>query len=56
MKDKSAWKEVLGARDEVTKDRCMKVYKRRKKKRLKGVFIREKRRSMNTFERRLIKI
>ena len=40
------WKEVLGARDEDAKDRCMEVYKTTKKKRerLKGVFLRANRR------------
>ena len=39
----AAWKEVLGARDAAAKDRCIEVYKE-EKRRLKGVFIRAKRR------------
>ena len=45
----AAWKEVLGARDEVAKDICMKIYKA---ERLKGVFIKAKIRSMNSLEGR----
>ena len=30
---KAAWKEVLGAKDEVAKDRFMEVYKKKKVKR-----------------------
>ena len=37
------WKEVLGTRDENTKERYQEVYKE-KKKRLKGVYIRSSRR------------
>ena len=35
------WKDLLGARNEVPRERCMKVYK---EERLKGVYIRVKRR------------
>ena len=27
----AVWREVLGARDEVAKDRCMEIYKEKKK-------------------------
>ena len=40
--ERVAWKKVLGARDEVAKDRCMEVYKEREW--LKGIFSRAKRR------------
>ena len=39
----AAWKEVLRVRDEGSKDRCMEVFKEIKRK-VKSVFIREKRR------------
>ena len=29
---KAAWREILGVRDEVAKDRCMEVYKKEKRK------------------------
>ena len=45
----TVWKEVLGVRDEVAKNRCMEVYKRKIEK-LKGVFVRAKRRGINTLE------
>ena len=43
--------EVLGARDEAAKIRCMRVY-REKREKLKGVFIRAKRRGKNSLEGR----
>ena len=39
----AAWKEVLGVMYAASKDRCIEVYKE-EKRRLKGVFIRAKRR------------
>ena len=41
-RNEAAWREVLGTRDEVAKDRRMEVYKE-ERERLKGVFIRAKR-------------
>ena len=37
----AAWKEVLGAREEVAKERCMEAYKEERQM-LKDVFIRDK--------------
>ena len=39
---KTAWKEILGVRDEVAKERCVEAYKEEKKK-VKGCIYQRKR-------------
>ena len=45
-----AWKEVMGARDEDAREMCLKIYTKRKRERLKGVFFKVRRRSKNSLE------
>ena len=52
-REEAVWKEMLGASDEDAKERCMEAYK---KERLKGVYIRAKRKFMNSLEGRWIKM
>ena len=47
----AAWKDVLGARDEDEKERCLEIYKK-KRARIKGVYIKARRRFMNSLEAR----
>ena len=42
-RNEAAWEEVLGASDEEKKERCIWKLKEKKRERLKGVYIRTKR-------------
>ena len=54
-RSEAAWKEVLGAKDEYTKERCMEIYKEEMRK-VEGVYIKARRKLMKSLEGRRIKM
>ena len=49
---KTAWKEILGVRDEVARERCMEAYKEEKKK-VKGCIYQRKKEVNGLFGRKV---